>query len=204
MGELTAGGYRATGRPFYNHLIGVASITAMETHEIDLIIAALLHSIYELGRFPGWLLPPRLKARRELVANRIGNLTETIIYRYHTADWQYYLNAENIPSLSPEEKNILLLKLADMLEDFIEETGPIATQKDALWPLSKLDDPISHIIRISDGINTENITSYFKYTARQPADKLIERTASMTYFHAPMRLILPYRIKAALRRLRRP
>ncbi len=202
MGELSAGGYRATGRPFYNHLIGVASITAMETRDVDLISAALLHSSYEFGRFSGWLFPPRLKTRREIVANRVGSHIETIIYRYHTADWRHYLDTEKTPLLSADEKNILLLKLSDMLEDFIEEKGPIGTQKNALWPLPKTDNSVDQIIRISDGIGAEKISTAFKELSAQPARVMIERATSKTFFYAPLRSVIPYHIKSALRRLR--
>lgn len=202
MAELVAGGYRATGRPFYNHLIGVASLTALETQDVKLISAALLHSSYEFGRFPGWLLPPMLNKRRKIVARYVGEETEQIVHSYYMADWRALLDPQKLPALSETERNLILLKLADMLEDFMEERGPIATHKNALWPFIKMDDPAAYIIGISTGIGAEKIASGFREVSTRSPQRIIERNRDRTYFHTPLRSVLPYFIKSTLQRRR--
>lgn len=199
MAELVAGGYRATGRPFYNHLIGVASLIALETRDVKLLSAALLHSSYEFGRFPGWLLPPRLSKRRKFIARQVGEEIEGIVHFYHTASWREILDPQKLPGLSEPEKSLVLLKLADMLEDFIEEKGPISTRKNAFWQLTKMDDPVDYLIRVSTGIGAEKIAAGFKEVSTRSPQVIVERNRDRTYFLTSMKTVFPYYIRAALR-----
>src|SRR5262249_52556405 len=52
--RLFAGQYRATGKPFVAHLVGVASIVARLGERQAVVVAALLHAAYDQGAFPGW------------------------------------------------------------------------------------------------------------------------------------------------------
>ena len=201
MGELSAGGYRATGRPFYNHLIGVASLTAMESRDIKLISAAMLHSVYELGRFPGWLLPPGRNRRRRILTARAGADIEEIVYAFHAVNWRQMLYLKDLSGLSDKEKSLLLLKLADILEDLLEEKGPVGTRKIALWPLHKMDNPLDHLIRLSNEIGAEKFASIFASVGNQKPVKIIEKSAERTYFYTPLNSVLPYALKAQLKQL---
>lgn len=203
MGELLAGGYRATGRPFYCHMIGVASLTAMESRDIKLISAAILHSIYELGRFPCWPLPPTLSSRRQMVTARVGADIEKLVYSFYSADWRQKLDPHNLPDIPDPEKDLLLLKIADILEDLLEDNSPIATGKIVFWPLHKLDDPIDHLIQVSNGIGAKKLASLFARFGRLKPAKIIKKSTEKSYFHTPLNSVLPYAFKTQLKRLRR-
>jgi hypothetical protein len=203
MAELVAGGYRATGRPFYNHMIGVASLTALDSRDINLISAALLHSIYELGRFPGWPFPPNLQRRRKLVVARVGVDVEGLVDGFHRADWRQYLAPQDLSAISDRERSLLLLKLADILEDLFEEMGPVSTGKVTLWPFHKLDTPLDHLCRLSSGIGAENLAALFMRAGQLGTSKIIRKSTSRTYYHTPLNSVLPHALKAQLKRLRR-
>ncbi len=47
--SMTDGGYRPCGRPFINHLVGVASILIRYSFKIDLVLTGLLHTFYSHG-----------------------------------------------------------------------------------------------------------------------------------------------------------
>lgn len=65
---LTDGGYRPCGRPFINHLVGVASVLLRYGCKMEMILAGLLHSFYSHGP----LHPNGVNAAIETVSNILG------------------------------------------------------------------------------------------------------------------------------------
>ncbi|MCF8467524.1 MAG: hypothetical protein K9G33_09000 [Sneathiella sp.] len=202
MGELAAGGYRATGRPFYNHLIGAASIIARETSDISLICAELLHSSYDFGRFARWIFPPTFAQKRKVIARRAGPEVERYIYLYHEANWPQVLSPENIEEYSPEKKSVILMRVADMLEDFIEDKGPIRANKISLWPLNDIANPVELLARVSEKIGARWIAEQYRQLSQKPARKILQRSNSITYFITPWKFKIPAFLRSFVRWIR--
>src|SRR5262249_37947301 len=106
--RLFAGQYRATGKPFVAHLVGVASILARLDRRGPLIVAALLHPAYDQGIFPGWRRAVT-EAKRAAVRAVAGDEAEHLVFRYHHHD--------------QADGDVVLLGLANDLEDLVDLAG---------------------------------------------------------------------------------
>jgi len=108
--QYLAGFFRPSGKTFIAHLVGVASILCRLKVPIELLLAGFLHSIYMHGDFR--------KSREEISDKK----TESLVAGYSRLKWNritipQYQN--QIPTLNEKEKNILLLRLANELEDHL-------------------------------------------------------------------------------------
>jgi len=106
--RLFAGQYRATGKPFVAHLVGVASIVARLDQRGAMIVAALLHAAYDQGVFPGWRRAVT-DAKRATVRAVAGEEAEHLVFRYHRHD--------------EADGDVALLRAANDLEDLVDLAG---------------------------------------------------------------------------------
>jgi hypothetical protein len=121
--RLFAGQWRADGRPFVCHLIGVASILAGVGADCDTVVAGLLHSAYshgDFGRGKGRLLA----GSRDAVARSIGDRAEGLLYgyvglRWHSAAVGMWI--EEPGSLDAATRRMVLIRLADTLDDALDQ-----------------------------------------------------------------------------------
>lgn len=119
--RLFAGLYRPSGKTFLDHAVGTASIV----HEIKgkpaLTAAALLHSAYTHGDF-GFIgqLSDSTKSKRLIDA--AGEETEAYV-RMYTGLHRVMCNTGELPirmdDLSPAEREVVLLHVANELEDHL-------------------------------------------------------------------------------------
>lgn len=105
---LFAGQYRASGKPFVAHLVGVASIVARLGARGPVVVAALLHAAYDQGRFSGWRRAVT-DTKRAAVRAVAGDEAETLVSRYHVHD--------------DADGDVVLLELANQLEDLVDLAG---------------------------------------------------------------------------------
>ncbi|MEM7757851.1 MAG: DUF6817 domain-containing protein [Cyanobacteria bacterium P01_A01_bin.40] len=119
--ELCAG-FQSSGKPFIAHLVRTASILVELKQETSVIVSGLLHSVYEFGDF-GDGSRKVTSWKRELVKKKVGKTVENYIYQYACLQW----NDENIiavysgfDQLNPVEKNVLLIRLSNELEQSID------------------------------------------------------------------------------------
>jgi hypothetical protein len=120
---LTDGLYRKQSVPFLCHLIRTASITLAELPAADVVVASLLHAVYFLHVFEGSRRRGPRRTDRELLRGEIGSAAEELITRYGAIAWHDADVLEGYAALqdrSPETRGLLLMALANELEDRLD------------------------------------------------------------------------------------
>jgi (p)ppGpp synthase/HD superfamily hydrolase len=120
--RIFAGVYRGSGKPFLAHLVGTASILADQRARGQVVAAGLLHAAYTHGEFGnGWRglsLPKRAEVRRA-----VGEEIEELVARYTELRWDARTIAslrERVDVMTPPERDVLLIRLANELEDHVD------------------------------------------------------------------------------------
>ncbi len=128
--QIFTGRFRGSGKPFICHLVGTASILTSLHAPTHAIAAGLLHAAYIYGNFVQGdagehTLHERgmTDAKRDVVRRAVGAETEELIAGYTDLKW----NQQTIPeirdrldTLSPKERQILPIRLANELEDHLD------------------------------------------------------------------------------------
>src|SRR5215831_7070802 len=120
--HLCPASFRGSGKPLLAHLVGTASILAWLGQPSRVVTAGLLHAVYAFGDF-GDASRGAGDARRTRVREAVGGAVEDLVFRYTYFDW----NANTIPairervsSLSTGEREVLVIRLANELEDHLD------------------------------------------------------------------------------------
>ena len=121
---MFAGVYRGSEKPFISHLLGTASILVALSVPVELVLAGLLHAVYMAGDFgfePG---TRKTKRKRQCVRDLAGEKVEAIISAYDDIRWnvesvQHYI--EHLEDLQQEKRSALKLRLANTLEDLLDD-----------------------------------------------------------------------------------
>jgi HD domain len=106
--RLFAGQYRASGKPFVAHLVGVASILGRLGERGALVVAGILHAAYDQGIFPGWRRRVT-EAKRAAVRAVAGEEAERLVIGYHR-------HVE-------DDRDVVVMRLANELEDLVDLAG---------------------------------------------------------------------------------
>jgi (p)ppGpp synthase/HD superfamily hydrolase len=120
---LFAGHYRGNGKPFLSHLVGVASILVAHGHEIETIVAGLLHSAYSLGEFGDGTRGPSPRKQRE-VGQVVGSAVEELVAEYTLTDWDAAVTSARQSGSIVEKpicRQVVQIKIADVLEDHLDQ-----------------------------------------------------------------------------------
>jgi hypothetical protein len=106
---------RGSGKPFICHLVGTASILVAQKAEIDVVVAGLMHALFQNRvNFPG---TKTIEERYNWVGNHFNQHIAQLVLDY--------TEFENVPLrdmhlMEKEKKNfqqVLIMRLADELED---------------------------------------------------------------------------------------
>jgi (p)ppGpp synthase/HD superfamily hydrolase len=120
--RLFTGVFRGSGKPFLAHLVGTASILAEQRARGPVVAAGLLHAAYASGEFGnGWRGMSRSK--RAEVRRAVGGETEDLVAGYTELLWYPSSIADirgRIGALTPRERDVLLIRLANELEDHLD------------------------------------------------------------------------------------
>jgi (p)ppGpp synthase/HD superfamily hydrolase len=119
--KLFSGAIRASGKTFFAHVIGTASIVTRHGGNIDMIATALLHAAYTHGDF-GWRRSGDL-ANRRIVRAAVGVRIEELVFRYSQLRWSDQLIATLASGKMPnneDDKAILLIRLCNELEEYLD------------------------------------------------------------------------------------
>lgn len=119
---LFTGRFRGSGKTFIAHLIGTASILASLHSAPKIIAAGLLHAAYDSGDFGegGEGISP---AKRAYVKAAVGPEVEEYVAKYASLRWNSDVarcTCDNLESLNQLEKEVLLIRLANELEDYLD------------------------------------------------------------------------------------
>ncbi|OOZ40611.1 hypothetical protein BOW53_07095 [Solemya pervernicosa gill symbiont] len=120
--ELFPSHFRANGRPFLCHLVGTASIMAEHKFRVELVAAALLHSVYLFGQF-GDPRPGVTERKRKQVIAAVGEEVESLVMVYTEFPWSRSATGEyaiQFGQMSDRDREILIMRLANELEENLE------------------------------------------------------------------------------------
>ncbi len=122
--KMSDGIYRAQGVPLLCHLIRTASIILNENKPLHVVIAMLLHAAYTLSFFKGSTRQRPRQSHRKLLQSEFGHEIENLIWNYTYVSWysSEAINAhiEQIDNYSAEMQEILLMRLANEIEDYLD------------------------------------------------------------------------------------
>ena len=114
--------FRGSGKPLLSHLVGTSSVLCGLGATDTLLAAGVLHAAYVFGDF-GDGRPGMTAARREIVRRAAGGEVEDLVARYHLLDWRrssIERLAASGTALPAEERDVLLIRLANELEDHLD------------------------------------------------------------------------------------
>jgi (p)ppGpp synthase/HD superfamily hydrolase len=120
--SLFTGQFRPNGKPFLAHLVGTASILATHGAPIPVVAAGLLHAAYLQGEF-GDGRATIIAARRRKLCQAVGDEVEKIIAGYTWFAWNdqaLIAMQDNLDMLIPEQRDLVLIRLANALEDHLD------------------------------------------------------------------------------------
>jgi len=130
--RLFAGYYRPNNKPFLVHLVGVASILLNVRQPAVVIAAGLLHSAYlGLGKKGSQVN----RIYRKQIAESLGQKVEQLIYAYSHRHWSVrdFRDLEDLQSLTIDQRQLYLIKLADIHEEFLDAGHLYQPGKKLLW-----------------------------------------------------------------------
>jgi (p)ppGpp synthase/HD superfamily hydrolase len=131
--RLFAGYYRPNNKPFLMHLVGVASILLNVRQPAVVIAAGLLHSAYlGLGKKGSQVN----RIYRKHIAESLGQKVEQLIYAYSNRHWSvrdFRDLEDDLQSLTIDQRQLYLIKLADIHEEFLDAGHLYQPGKKLLW-----------------------------------------------------------------------
>jgi (p)ppGpp synthase/HD superfamily hydrolase len=164
--HLFTGRFQPSGNVFISHTVRTASILAGLQAPAEVIAAGLIHSVYWTGDF-GDAGTGISDSKRNLIRQAVGEAVEEYVYRYCVLPW----NIQSIPilrnridELGLDERNVILMKLANDLEHHLDgellyygykERQRLIQQGDIMVDLAqklgfpKLADDLSRVVKKS-------------------------------------------------------
>lgn len=120
--QLFSGHFRGNGKPFLAHLVGTTSILAAHGAQKQIVAAGLLHAVYLQGEFGDGKVGIT-NPRRSKIIGTVGSEVGKLIAEYTNYAWNYrtiiaILN--HIDALSDKQKDLVLMRLANDLEDHLD------------------------------------------------------------------------------------
>jgi (p)ppGpp synthase/HD superfamily hydrolase len=119
---LFSGRFRVSGKTFFAHLIGTASILASQGVDGALVTAGLLHAAYTHGDF-GDGGRGLSDDKREQVRGLLGDRVEEYVARYAGFRW----DAQSIPSIpagvssmDQADRDVITIRLANELDEYLD------------------------------------------------------------------------------------
>ena len=121
--RMTSGRFRPSAKPFIAHLVGTAGALVRWGQRAPMIVAGLLHSAYLQGDFADGRRGAA-SARRRWLRSVAGEEAESLVAEFTDVDWRTplpQLIAE--AATQPRRRDVLVLKLADQLDE-LSDAGP--------------------------------------------------------------------------------
>ncbi|MBD2180488.1 HD domain-containing protein [Planktothrix sp. FACHB-1355] len=120
--SLFTGYFRGDGKTFIAHLVGTASILASVDAPVEVVAAGLLHAAYMQGDFGDGGIGIS-NSKQEQVRRAVGKDVEKYIAKYTALAWNeesISAIAQNLNTLTPSDRHVLLMLLANELEDHLD------------------------------------------------------------------------------------
>lgn len=120
--NLFTGVFRSCGKTFIAHLVGTASVLVNLKAPGEIVVGGLLHAAYASGEF-GDGTRGATPAKRAQLKSVVGKKAEEYVYRYTLwpeDEKPSTSAADYVEVLSPLEKDVLLIRLANQLEEYVD------------------------------------------------------------------------------------
>lgn len=130
--QLFANRFRPCGRPFVTHLVGASAVLVWLKAPIHIVVATLLHAAYQEGDFPNSLEGMTPRKRKELSA-AIGAEAEALVAAYALGSRSLtglMASYARFNEMVPLERDLLLMQLANELDDYRDFAGNVAANAD--------------------------------------------------------------------------
>jgi hypothetical protein len=130
--QLFANRFRPCGRPFVAHLVGASAVLVWLQVPIQMVVAELLHAAYQEGDFPNSLEGMTPRKRKDLTA-AIGAEAEALVAAYTVGSRSLtglLASHARFNEMSPFERDILLMQLANEFDDYRDFAGNHAANAD--------------------------------------------------------------------------
>lgn len=209
---MFSGQYRASGKPFINHLVGTASVLVSRRAPTTLLIAALLHAAYMTGDFGFHAGRRQSRRQRAMVRKLVGKDAENLISEYDAMTRgaaQIRSLRQGYNTLSSDTCDVVLLYLANVYEDFMDGGMCIPlTAKGVFYTDPEIQEDILQLALLAEwpelGGLLENVFAKFNVACAQDIPD------SRSHGHSVLRLpptvarkLLPAAQGWVVRRLRR-
>lgn len=119
---LFTGRFQPSGKSFIAHVVGTTSILATLRSSAPLLAAGLLHNVYENGDFGSDRAGISRKKRSE-IERLLGPEVEEVVAQFSRFGWRsaaVQTARSNPAQLSTVQRNVLLVRLADLLEHLLD------------------------------------------------------------------------------------
>lgn len=120
--SLFTGRFRGSGKTFLAHLVGTASVLASIRAPTPVVVAGLLHAAYAQGEFGGGV-PGATADKRARLVGAIGEEAETLVAGFTDLAWDERAIPtllERVDALGPGERDVVRMRLANELEDYLD------------------------------------------------------------------------------------
>ena len=204
--------YRASGKPFINHLVGTASVLASRRAPTTLLVAALLHAAYTTGDLGFHSGRRQSRRRRTHVRELVGEEAENLVSIYDNMIWraaQISTLRQGYKEMASDTRDAVLLHLANVYEDFMDGGMYIPlTAKGEFYTDPKVREDILQLALLADWPELADLLEdvFTEFNAAYTQDI----THSGTHGHSALRLppiaarkLLPTALGWVARRLRR-
>jgi hypothetical protein len=121
--QLFVGSYRPSEKPFCAHLVGTASALVRWGERPEMVAAGMLHGAYLFGEF-GDRTRGACPAKRQALITRVGMPTEALVDQYSLLTTAATLSDLQQWANDPQRRDVVVLKLADLLDD-CADAGPL-------------------------------------------------------------------------------
>lgn len=133
------GMHRGTGKPFLCHLVGTASTVAEYDGRLDMILAGLIHAVFDSGVFPDGRTGRPSPRHKQWLTQRVGPQIVDLVERYQ----RFGFAASDIQRLlshdAPWDRDMILLRLCNELDDIAEGGLAFAAKRGSSTLASSLD-----------------------------------------------------------------
>jgi (p)ppGpp synthase/HD superfamily hydrolase len=187
--RLFAGHYRPNNKPFLMHLVGVASILANVRQPAVVVAAGLLHSAYPLGLGRKGTEVNR-KYRKQIAAS-LGQEVEQLVYEYANRRWSvsdFRDGEDDVQSLTLDGRQLYLIKLADIHEEFLDAGHLYQPRKKLLWDEDTNESWLQDVAKRIESLGYESWAQEFQLAVDSNKGNLpdaIRGKANSSYIVAP-------------------
>ena len=177
--------YRPSGKTLLAHLVGTASILASLGVPTQTVTVGLLHAAYLFGDFG--FSSPSAKAKR--LREQVGPDIESRLRRYHEFRWNESSIAglsHRIADLDPVDREIVLVRLANALEDYQDLALAYCRKSEAV---TALDHSVPKMARLAEDLGYPELGAQLERAASETASTHIPPSLRVdrrkTYSAAP-------------------